>query len=92
MASAFRSRTVLRALARIPASRGISITCAKSAAATASKEGVSDQPFFANEPAGPQVKTSIPGPKNQKAMAELNRVFDTSSVNMLANYQASIGN
>ncbi|OAX83004.1 hypothetical protein ACJ72_02634, partial [Emergomyces africanus] len=50
------------------------------------------KPFFPNEPARPSVKTSIPGIKNQQATAELEEVFDTRSMNMLANYDASIGN
>jgi hypothetical protein len=50
------------------------------------------QPFFANEAKGPVVKTQIPGPKSQAALAELDAVFDTRSVNMLANYKESFGN
>lgn len=48
--------------------------------------------FFANEPAGPVVKTAIPGPESKKAIAELDKVFETRSLNMLANYQKSVGN
>ena len=48
--------------------------------------------FFADEPVGPQMVTEFPGPKSKKAIAELNRVYDTRSVNMLANYQQSYGN
>ncbi|ERF74722.1 4-aminobutyrate aminotransferase [Endocarpon pusillum Z07020] len=51
-----------------------------------------EQPFFADEPHGPRVSTPIPGPKSKKAIAELNQVFDTRSLNMLANYQQSYGN
>ncbi|TVY75781.1 4-aminobutyrate aminotransferase [Lachnellula suecica] len=51
-----------------------------------------EQPFFTNEPSGPTVKTAIPGPESQKAIAELDKVFDTRSLNMLANYQKSFGN
>ncbi len=51
-----------------------------------------EQPFFADEPYGPRVSTPIPGPKSKKAIAELNQVFDTRSLNMLANYQQSYGN
>ena len=36
--------------------------------------------------------TSIPGPKSKKAIEELDKVFDTRSLNMLANYQNSFGN
>ncbi|KAF7508482.1 hypothetical protein GJ744_009195 [Endocarpon pusillum] len=51
-----------------------------------------EQPFFADEPHGPRVSTPIPGPKSKKAIAELNQVFDTRSLNMLANYKQSYGN
>ena len=48
--------------------------------------------FFPDEPMGPMISTPIPGPKSQKAIAELDRIFDTRSLNMLANYQQSYGN
>ena len=48
--------------------------------------------FFPEEPHGPRINTAIPGPKSQEAIAELNQVFDTRSLNMLANYQQSYGN
>lgn len=38
------------------------------------------------------MKTAIPGPESKKAIAELDSVFDTRSLNMLANYQKSVGN
>lgn len=63
-----------------------------SAAAAAKTPESSEQPFFPDEPAGPVVKTAIPGPKSKQAIEELDKVFDTRSVNMLANYQKSIGN
>lgn len=50
------------------------------------------QPFFTSEPEKPIVKTAIPGPKSKAAIEELDRVFDTRSLNMLADYQKSIGN
>jgi 4-aminobutyrate aminotransferase/(S)-3-amino-2-methylpropionate transaminase len=53
---------------------------------------VGEQPFFPDEPTGPIVKTAIPGPESKKAIAELDKVFDTRSLNMLANYQKSFGN
>jgi 4-aminobutyrate aminotransferase/(S)-3-amino-2-methylpropionate transaminase len=58
-----------------------------SAAAKASSSA-----FFSNEPSGPVVKTAIPGPESKKAIAELDKVFETRSLNMLANYQKSVGN
>jgi 4-aminobutyrate aminotransferase/(S)-3-amino-2-methylpropionate transaminase len=51
-----------------------------------------EAPFFPEEPAGPVVKTAIPGPKSKEAIAHLDKVFDTRSLNMMANYQHSIGN
>lgn len=62
------------------------------AAAAKTAEPTSEQPFFPEEPAGPIVKTAIPGPESKKAIAELDAVFDTRSLNMLANYQKSVGN
>ena len=50
------------------------------------------QTYFPNEPSGPTVRTSIPGPKAQKYIAELDTVFDTKSVGLPANYQKSQGN
>lgn len=67
----------------------------QSTVATAVQHGSSNSPitnFFPDEPRGPQIKTQIPGPKSQKAITELNKVFDTRSLNMLANYQQSYGN
>lgn len=52
----------------------------------------SAQPFFADEPKAPSVQTAVPGPKNQAAAKELSEVFDTRSLNLLADYEKSIGN
>lgn len=64
------------------------------AARTFSTAGVrcSAKPFFANEPQAPSVQTAVPGPKNQAAAKELSEVFDTRSLNLLADYEKSIGN
>ena len=51
-----------------------------------------EQPFFPDEPMGPMVRTAIPGPQSQKAIAELNQIFDTRALNMMTNYQNSYGN
>jgi len=48
--------------------------------------------YFKNEPSAPSVKTAIPGPVSQKAIAELEEVFDTRSLNMICNYEKSVGN
>jgi 4-aminobutyrate aminotransferase/(S)-3-amino-2-methylpropionate transaminase len=48
--------------------------------------------FYSGEPEVPVVKTDIPGPKAQESIAKLDKVFDTRSLNMLADYTKSIGN
>ena len=50
------------------------------------------QPFFSDEPARPVVRTAIPGPVSTQAIKDLDRVFDTRSLNMIANYERSRGN
>jgi 4-aminobutyrate aminotransferase/(S)-3-amino-2-methylpropionate transaminase len=76
--------------------RSITSTTQPRATAAASQaqfnHSLLDAPFFADEPAGPQVRTAIPGPESKKATAHLNRVFDMQSLNMMANYQQSYGN
>lgn len=49
-------------------------------------------PYFNNEPSGPSVTTSIPGPVSKKAIDELDSVFDTRSLNMICDYEKSVGN
>ncbi|KAL2219889.1 4-aminobutyrate aminotransferase [Thermoascus aurantiacus ATCC 26904] len=83
MASLSRCSLRLRSVARLPAARTFTTAPHLRAAA---------EPYFPNEPKAPQVKTTIPGPKNQAAMAELDKVFDIRSLNMLADYEKSIGN
>ncbi|PVI03939.1 4-aminobutyrate aminotransferase [Periconia macrospinosa] len=50
------------------------------------------QPFFPDEPAAPIVQTEIPGPKSKTAIERLQKVFDTRSLNMMADYSRSYGN
>lgn len=50
------------------------------------------QPFFADEADEPRVVTSIPGPEAKKEIARLTKLFDTSSLNMMVNYDKSYGN
>ncbi|KAM5480108.1 4-aminobutyrate transaminase [Microsporum audouinii] len=80
MASILRSRVGVRA-AQVQGARCFSSTPRYAAAA-----------FFSNEPAGPTVKTAIPGPKSKEAITQLDRVFDTRSLNMLVDYEKSAGN
>lgn len=55
-------------------------------------ESTREEPFFPDEPTGPTVKTQIPGPKSKEIIQDLDKVFDTRSLNMVANYQKSFGN
>lgn len=63
-----------------------------SAAASAVATENGEQSFFPDEPTGPIVQTQIPGPESKKAVERLSKVFDTRSLNMMANYQRSYGN
>lgn len=44
------------------------------------------------EPAGPVFKTQLPGPESIKYINQLDEVFDTRSLNVLADYTKSHGN
>lgn len=48
--------------------------------------------FDGIEPSAPSVKTEIPGPKAKEQTADLDKVFDTRSLNMLTDYKSSVGN
>jgi 4-aminobutyrate aminotransferase / (S)-3-amino-2-methylpropionate transaminase len=52
----------------------------------------SEQPFFPDEPQGPTVKAAIPGPQSIKVVEGLNKMFDTQNLNMVVDYQRSLGN
>lgn len=91
MASILRS-SGFRSLARVPTSRAFSTTSHLHAAATNQNDDGSEASFFWNEPNGPRVQTAIPGTKTQEAIADLGRVYDTRSVNLLADYDKSLGN
>ncbi|KPI42475.1 4-aminobutyrate aminotransferase [Cyphellophora attinorum] len=101
MASALRASRALRPLTRSlnlrPSARTYAnVTESRSAAAAAAQVQYDTTPittaFFPDEPSGPQVNTAIPGPKSKEAIAKLHEVFDTRSLNMMANYQQSYGN
>lgn len=83
MSSALRVANTLRPCAQ----RAI----ARPAAALATRQYAS-QAFFPDEPAGPVVKGPIPGPESTKAIQKLDKVFDTRSLNMMADYRHSYGN
>jgi 4-aminobutyrate aminotransferase / (S)-3-amino-2-methylpropionate transaminase len=79
-----QSQTLIRA--------SVPRTYASAAAAAKTPESSGEKPFFPDEPTGPIIKTAIPGPKSKQAIEELDKVFDTRALNMLANYQQSFGN
>lgn len=85
----------IRAAARLRAVAPRSVSIRQYAsAATATKSAPASQVEspFVDEPAGPTVKTAIPGPQSKKAIEDLHTVFDTRSLNMLADYTKSSGN
>ena len=51
-----------------------------------------EEPFFPEEPRQPAVQTEIPGAKAREAIARLDKIYDTRSLNMMANYDKSFGN
>ncbi|KAI9700380.1 MAG: 4-aminobutyrate transaminase [Candelina mexicana] len=55
-------------------------------------QSLAEHPFFLDEPSGPQLRTAIPGPESKKAIQHLDKVFDTRSLNMMADYRNSYGN
>lgn len=79
---------VARASARVAAP---SRKYATAAAAAATTNG-SEPSLFSNEPTGPVIRTQIPGPQTKPAIERLEKVFDTRSLNMMADYRASSGN
>ncbi|KAI1661907.1 4-aminobutyrate aminotransferase [Daldinia decipiens] len=48
--------------------------------------------YLPGEPERPVVKTEIPGPASKEYITKLTQVFDTRSLNMLADYTKSVGN
>ncbi|KAJ4348743.1 4-aminobutyrate transaminase [Didymosphaeria variabile] len=65
---------------------------ASAAAASAVAPNNSTPALFPDEPSGPIIRTEIPGPKSKDAVERLGKVFDTRSLNMMANYNQSYGN
>src|SRR4051812_19790467 len=97
MSTFLRSAARLGRPAHLGTLRPITSTARPAAAAAAAAVqqnggGTSIGPFFHEEPAGPTVQTAIPGPKSKAALQELDEVFDTRSVNMMADYNKSFGN
>jgi 4-aminobutyrate aminotransferase/(S)-3-amino-2-methylpropionate transaminase len=90
--ASFRAAARLRPIAMRSARPSFYSRFYGAAAAVKSSPPSGEQPFFPGEPAGPVVKTAIPGPQSKKAIEDLHKVFDTRSLNMIANYQKSFGN
>ncbi|KAK7534010.1 aminotransferase class-III-domain-containing protein [Phyllosticta citribraziliensis] len=84
------SPAVARASARVAVPSRKYATAAAAAAATATNG--TEPSLFHNEPAGPVIRTQIPGPQTKPAIDRLEKVFDTRSLNMMADYRASSGN
>ena len=100
MTSILRSASKLRPLRPLTAAQRISTrsvtTTAKPAANVAAamrhQASPAGEAFFPDEPQGPRIRTSIPGPESKKAIEHLDQTFDIRSLNMMANYQNSFGN
>jgi 4-aminobutyrate aminotransferase/(S)-3-amino-2-methylpropionate transaminase len=65
---------------------------ASAATATKPTQSFTSESPFVDEPTGPTIRTAIPGPQSKKATEDLHTVFDTRSLNMLADYTKSSGN
>ncbi|KAF7532073.1 hypothetical protein G7054_g8283 [Neopestalotiopsis clavispora] len=78
-------RPILAASKRIAAPSTLRQTLAASSSRMVSS-------YYQGEAEKPVVKTDIPGPKSQEAITKLDTVFDTRSLNMLADYTKSFGN
>lgn len=76
-----------------PAARSLaSKRCFATGGALRMASTASTKPFYEGEPAAPAIKTQIPGPKSKELIKELNEVFDTRALNVLADYNKSFGN
>lgn len=84
------ARCATRPTARIP-SLTLQRQYASAAASVASTDNAAPS-LFPDEPTGAIVRTEIPGPKSKAAIERLGKVFDTRSLNMMANYNQSYGN
>lgn len=93
--SVLRASSRIQHLTRLSTTRPVTTTAkpaASMATAQVTKQTVSEQPFFPDEPVKPHMRTAFPGPESKKAIEDLDKVFDTRSLNMMANYQNSFGN
>lgn len=94
--TAARLQPALRTTARSTIRRSYASQSApRNATAAAMRAPIAEaieQPLFPDEPEGPTIRTEIPGPESKKEIARLDKVFDTRSLNMMANYNNSFGN
>ena len=93
--------TCLRAFFRLPTfTYSISVrpitttsrTVANVVTAQSTPQTLPERAFFQDEPSNPHVRTAIPGPKSKVAIKDLDTMFDTQSLNMMADYDSSYGN
>jgi len=83
---------IFRTNVRVAAKAPIASQRRHASAAAAAVADSGEHPFFPDEPRQPIVKTEIPGPESKKAIERLSKVFDTRSLNMMADYSRSYGN
>lgn len=86
--AAVRSSSTLRSLTTNSLRLGRTRVASRPFSLTSSKMSS----FYQWEPEAPSVKTEIPGPKAKEAIAKLDKVFDTRSLNMLTDFTKSKGN
>ncbi len=98
MTSILRSSFRCRPLVRVATVRSISSTTKSAANVTSASiehhppPPANNDALSPNEPIGPRIRTAIPGPRSKERIEELDKVFDTRSLNMLADYEESFGN
>jgi 4-aminobutyrate aminotransferase/(S)-3-amino-2-methylpropionate transaminase len=93
LCTAGRARTAIPRTIVYTSSRALATFQRRHASAAAAAVADSgEQPFFPDEPRQPIVATEIPGPESKKAIERLSKVFDTRSLNMMADYSRSYGN
>jgi hypothetical protein len=77
---------------RTPIRQSVRVRSMASVATATAPAHEGEKPFFPDEPAGPSLVTSIPGPKSKAAAERLNKIFDTRALNLMTDYSKSYGN
>ncbi|KAI0377826.1 4-aminobutyrate aminotransferase [Hypomontagnella monticulosa] len=90
--AALRHGAALRSLSSISRSSPATSAFPRTLNRQVAVSGARMNSYFAGEPDAPVVKTEIPGPASKEYIAKLDQVFDTRSLNMLADYTKSVGN